>query len=47
METKRPIVLFGNDILVEISRHKSVGFFYSIKTNKSFFMKDLLYNNKE
>tara|TARA_R110001592_G_C12981636_1_gene734242 strand:+ start:777 stop:929 length:153 start_codon:yes stop_codon:yes gene_type:complete len=44
----KPYVLYGDDILIEISRHKSVGFFYSIKRDTHLFLKDLQYfDNKK
>ena len=36
----------NDDILIEISRYKSVGFFYSIKKDTHIFLKDLQYFTK-
>ena len=44
----KPWVLYNDDILIEISRCGSVGFYYSLKKNTHLFLKDLQYfDNKK
>ena len=46
MTKPKPYVLYNDDILIEVSRYKSVGFFYSIKKETHIFLKDLQYFTK-
>ena len=39
----KPWVLYNDDILIEISRCGSVGFYYSLKRDTHLFLKDLQY----
>lgn len=44
----KPWVLYNDDILIEISRCGSVGFYYSLKRDTHLFLKDLQYfDNKK